>query len=148
MLLNLVLEKTLEIPLDHKEIQPVHPKGNQSWIFIGRLMLKLKLQYFVHLMQKSDSLEKTHLLEDWRLRGEGDDRGCNGWMTSRTGWTWVWVSSRRWWWTGKPDLLQSMGSQRVWHDWVTELILILTEFNYIFINIFSDETDTFMFFCS
>ena len=58
----MVLEKTLESPLDCKEIQPVHPKGDQSWVFIGRLMLKLKLQYFGHLMQRVDSLEKTLLL--------------------------------------------------------------------------------------
>ena len=59
---TVVLEKILESPLDCKEIQPVHPKGNQSWIFIGRLMLKLKLQYFGHLMQRTDSSEKTMLL--------------------------------------------------------------------------------------
>ena len=58
----MVLEKTLESPLECKEIQPVHPKGDQSWVFIGRLMLKLKLQYFGHLMQRVDSLEKTLLL--------------------------------------------------------------------------------------
>ena len=55
----MVLEKTLESPLDCKEIQSVHPKGDQSWVFIGRLMLKLKLQYFGHLMGRVDSLEKT-----------------------------------------------------------------------------------------
>ena len=58
----MVLEKTLESPLDHKEIQPVHSKGDQFWVFFGRLMLKLKLQYFGHLMQRVDSLEKTLML--------------------------------------------------------------------------------------
>ena len=58
----MVLEKTLECPLDCKEIQPVHPKGDQSWVFIGRKMLNLKLQYFGHLMQSVDSLEKTLML--------------------------------------------------------------------------------------
>ena len=53
--------------------------------------------------------------------GEEDDRGWDGWMTSLTRWTWVWTSSWSWWWTGKPGVLQSMGSQRVGHDWVTEL---------------------------
>ena len=53
--------------------------------------------------------------------GEGDDRGWDGWMASPTQWTWVWVNSRSWWWTGRPGVLQSMGSQRVGHDWVTEL---------------------------
>ena len=59
---TMVLEKTLESPLDCKTIQPFHPKGDQSWVFIGRLMLKLKLQYFGHLMQRADSLEKTLML--------------------------------------------------------------------------------------
>ena len=58
----MVLEKMPESPLDHKEIQPVHPKGDQSWVFIGGLILKLKLQYFGHLMQSVDSLEKTLML--------------------------------------------------------------------------------------
>ena len=78
-------------------------------------------QYFGHLMRRTDSLEKT--LWCWeRLKAgrEGDDRGCNGWMASLTQWTWVWASSRRWWRTGKPGMLQPMGSQRVGHDLVTE----------------------------
>ena len=58
----MVLEKTLESPLDCEEIQPIHPKGDQSWVFTGRLMLKLKLQYFGHLMQRADSFEKTLML--------------------------------------------------------------------------------------
>ena len=53
--------------------------------------------------------------------GEVDNRGCDGWMASPTQWTWVWVNSRSWWWTGKPGMLQSMGLQRVGHDWVAEL---------------------------
>ena len=87
------------------------------------LMLKLKLQYFGHLMQKIDSLEKTLMLELERLSvgGEGDDRGWDGWMASPTQWTWVWVDSGTWWWTGRPGVLQFMGSQRVGHDWATEL---------------------------
>ena len=117
---TVVLEKTLESPLDSKEIQPVHPRGNQSWIFIGRLMLKLKLQYFGHLMQRADSFEKTWCWE--RLKaGEGDDRGWDGWMASPTQWTWVWVNSGSWWWTERPGILQFTGSQRVRHDWVTGL---------------------------
>ena len=72
----MVLEKTLERPLDCKEIQPVHPKGHQSWLFIERmLMLKLKLQYFGHLMQRADSFEKTLMLGKTEGGGEGDDRG-------------------------------------------------------------------------
>ena len=58
----MVLEKTLESPLDYKEIQPVHSKGDQSWVFFGKMMLKLKLQYFSYLMRRVDSLEKTLML--------------------------------------------------------------------------------------
>ena len=68
----MVLEKTLESPLDCKEMQPVHPKGDQTWAFFEGLMLKLKLQYFGHLMQRADSLEKTLMLgniEGRRRRG-------------------------------------------------------------------------------
>ena len=82
----MVLEKTLENPLDYKEIQLVHPKADQSWVFIGRTMLKLKLQYFTHLMQKADSLEKTLRLGKIEARGEGDDRGQDGWMESLNQW--------------------------------------------------------------
>ena len=74
------------------------------------------------------SEELTHLERPWcwewlKAGGEGDNRGWDGWMASPSQWTWVWVSSRRWWWTGKLGVLQSMGSQRVGHDWVNELIL-------------------------
>ena len=85
------------------------------------LMLKLKLQYFGHLMRRSDSLEKILMLgktEGGRRRG--GDRGWDGWMAP-TQWTWVWVNSGSWWWTGRPGVLQSMGSQRVGHNWVTDL---------------------------
>ena len=95
---TVVLKKTLESPLDSKEIQPVHPKGDQSWIFTGR----------------NDVEAETHLKRPWcweRLKaGEGDDRGWDGWMASPTQWTWAWVDSGSWWWTGRPGVLQSMGS--------------------------------------
>ena len=97
------------------------------------LMLKLKLQYFCPLMKRADSFEKTLMFgkTEGRRRGwqrgmtwldvRGWDRGWNGWMVSPTQWTWVWVNSRSWWWTGRPGVLQSMGSQRVRYDWTTEL---------------------------
>ena len=89
------------------------------------MMLKLKLQYFGHLMRRVDSLEKTLLLGGRRLwlgaGGEGDDRGWDGWMASPTRWMWVWVNSGSWWWTGRPGVLQFMGLQRVGHNWTTEL---------------------------
>ena len=85
------------------------------------LMLKLKLQYFGHLMQRTDSLEKTLMLGKIEGGEEGADRGWDGWMLSPTLWMWVWVSSGSWWWTGKPGMLQSTESQRVRHNRVTEL---------------------------
>ena len=96
-------------------------KEISSGCLLEELMLKLKLQYFGHLMGRANSLEKALMLERLRAWGEGDDRGWDGWMASVTQWTWVWVNSGSWWWTGKPDVLQSMGSQRVGHDWATEL---------------------------
>ena len=84
------------------------------------LMLKLKLQYFGHLMRRTDSLENTLILGKVE-REEGDVRGWDGWMASLTWWTWVWASFSSWWWTGKPGMLQSMGSQRIRHNWATEL---------------------------
>ena len=120
---TMVLEKTLASPLDHKEIQPVHPKGNQSWIFIGRTDAEAETPVNI-LVTWCEEL--THLKRPWcweRLRawGEGDDRGWDGWMASPTQWTWVWVNSGSWCWTGSPGVLQSMGSQRIGHYWETEL---------------------------
>ena len=85
------------------------------------LMLKLKLQYFGHLMWRVDSLEKTLMLQGLGAGGERDNRRWGGWMASRTRCTWVWVNSGSWWWTGRPGVLQFMGSQRVGHDWATKL---------------------------
>ena len=83
------------------------------------LMLKLKLQYFGHLMQRTDSLEKTLMLGN--VGREGENRGWDGWIASPTWWTWVWASSGSWWRTGKSGVLLSMGLQRVGQDWMTEL---------------------------
>ena len=80
------------------------------------LMLKLKFQYFGHLIWRADSFERSWCWERLKGGGEGDDRGWDGWMASLTQWTWVWVGSRSLWWTGRPGVLQSMGSQRVGHD--------------------------------
>ena len=85
------------------------------------LMLKLKLQCLVHLMWRTDSLEKPLCWERLKVAGEGNNRGWAGWMASATQWAWVWVNSGSWWWTGRPGVLQSMGSQRVRHNWATEL---------------------------
>ena len=86
------------------------------------LMLKLKLQHFGHLMRRTDSLKKkSWCWERLNVGGEGDGKGWDGWMASPIPWTWVWINSGSWWWTGRPGVLQSMGSPRVRHDWATEL---------------------------
>ena len=85
------------------------------------LMLKLKLQYLGHLMWRIDSLEKTLMLGVTGGKRRRDDRGWDGWMASLTWWTWVWVNYGSWCWTGRPGVLQFMGSQRVGQDSATEL---------------------------
>ena len=156
---SVVLEKTIESPLECKEIKPINPKGNQHWIFflfyfifkiyiiilvlpnikmnppqvymwrvqdgehwifIGRLMLKLKSNPLATWCK-----ELTHWKRPWcweRLKAgrEGEDRGWDGWMASPR-WTWVWASSGSWWWTGKPGKLQTIELQIVGHDWMTDL---------------------------
>ena len=119
---TVVLEKTLESPSDCKEIKPVNPKGNQSWIFIGRTDGEAETPNTLAIWCK----ELTHWERPWcweRLKagGEGENRGWGGWMASPTWWTWVGASFRSWWWTGKTGVLQSMGSQKVGHDWATKL---------------------------
>ena len=101
-----------------KSNQPILKEISPEYSLEG-LMLKLKLQYFGHLMRKTDSFEKTMILG--KIEGKGEDRGWDGWMASPTQWTWVWVNSGSWWWMGRPVVPQSMGSQRVIHDWMTEL---------------------------
>ena len=116
-----VLEKTFESPLDCKEIQPVSSKGNQPKYSLEGLMLKLKLQHFGHLLRGTDPLEKTLMLGKIEVGGQGGNRGWDGWIASPTQWTWVWASSGRRWKTGKSGMLQSRGSQRIRHNWATEL---------------------------
>ena len=124
---TMVLEKTLESPRDCKEIKPVSPKGNQSWIITGRTDVEAETPILWQPDAKSWLIGKRPWCwERLKAEGERDDRGWDGWMTSPTQWAWDWVNSRSWWWTWRPDVLQSMGSQRVRHDWGTdwtELIL-------------------------
>ena len=95
----------------------VCPKGNQPWLFIGGTDGEAEAPILWPPDVKSWLTGKDPDAEtDWG----GDDRGRDGWMASPTQWTWVWASSRRWWLTGKPVVLQSMGSQRVGHDWASE----------------------------
>ena len=112
-----VMEKTLESPLDCKEIKPVNLKGNQPWVFIWRTDVEAEVPKLWPPVANSQLIGKDpDAGKDWR---QEDDRGQDGWVISLTQRTWVWASSRRWWRTGKPGMLQSMGPQRVRHDWVT-----------------------------
>ena len=127
---TVVLEKILENPLDCKEVQPVHSKGDQSWVFVGEDWC---------WSWNSNTMatwceELTHLKRPWcweRLRagGEGDDRGWDGWMASLTQWSWVWVNSGSWWWTmclacyGSWGRKESDKTERL--NWIECLILWL-----------------------
>ena len=116
-------KRLLKVPWTARSNQSILKEINPEYSLEG-LMLKLKCQYFGHLMWRTDSVEKTLMLKRLKAGGEGDDRGWDGWMVSPMWWTWVWVNSRSWWWTRKPGVLQSesMGSQRIKHNWLTELI--------------------------
>ena len=111
-------------PLNSKEIKPVNPKGNQSWIFTGRTDAEAEPDRKSWLIGK-----RLWCWERLKAGGEGDDRGWDGWhhqrMASPTRWTWVWASSGSWWWTGTPGVLQSMGSKEwdmtEWLDWTEHL---------------------------
>ena len=106
----------------------LHARSNQS--ILKEISCKYSLEGLM-LNWNSNTLatwceELTHVKRPWcwerlKLGGEGDDKGWDGWMASLIQWTWVWANSGSWWWTGRPDVLQSMGSQKVGHDWATEL---------------------------
>ena len=120
--------------LEWKEIQPVNAKGNQSWIFIG----KTDAEAETPILWPSDGKKPIHLKRPlcWkRLKagGKRDHRGWDGWMASLTRWTWVWVSSGSWWWTGKTGVLQSMGSQSQTRlsDWAELKLYYTTLFSFI-----------------
>ena len=120
---TVVLEKTPESPLDSKEIQPVHPKGDQSWIFTGRTDAEAKTPNTLATWCE----ELTHQKRPWcwerlKVGGEGDNRGWDGWMASPAPWTWVWASSRSWWWTGRSGVLPPTGSKRDTTEWLNWLI--------------------------
>ena len=118
---TVVLEKTLRVPwIARRSSQSILKEINPEYSLEG-LLLKLKLQYLAAWCE-----ELTHWKRPWswaKLKAgrDGDNGGWDGWMASPTQWTWVWVNSGRWWWTGRPGVLQSMGSQRVGHNWATEL---------------------------
>ena len=117
---TVVLEKTLENPLDCKEIQLVHPKGNQSWIFIGRPDVEAETpKLWPPDVENWPIWKDSDAGKDWRWEEKGMTK--DEMVASPTQRTWVCVSSGSWWWTGKSGTLQSMGLQRVRHDCMTEL---------------------------
>ena len=117
---TVVLEKTLVSPLDSKEIQPVHAKGDQFWMFIGRTDVEAETPILWLPDEKSWLIGKDpYAGKDWKweMKGTTEDEMAG----SPTWWTWVWVDSGCWWRTGRPGMLRFMGSQRVEYDWATEL---------------------------
>ena len=121
---TVVLEKTLESPLDCKKIQPVHPRGDQSWVFLGRTDIEAETPILWLPDAKSWLIWKDPLLppsKRLKVGGKADNRGWDGWMAFPTQWRWVWVNSGSWWWTGRPGMLWSIGARRVGHDSATEL---------------------------
>ena len=129
---TVVLEKTLKSPLDCKEIKPVNPKGNQPWIFTARTDAEAPILWppdaKTRLIRKNPDGGK-----DWGQE-EKWETGWDGWMASPAQWTWVCANSRRWWRTGNPGVLQSMGWKRVRHDWGQQqrlfIISVWTIFTY------------------
>ena len=111
--------RLLRVPWTPRRSNQSILKEISSGCSLEGLMLKLKLQYFDHVLWRADSFEKTLMLgknEGGRRRGWQRMR----WLDGQTRWTWLWANSGSWWWTGRPGVLQSMGSQRVGHDWATE----------------------------
>ena len=121
---TVMLENSLESPLACKEIQPVHPKGKQSWIFIGRTDAEVETNTLATWCEELTHWKRPWCWERLKAGGEGDEihnRGWDCWMASLTQWSWVSVSCMSFRWTGRPGMLQSMGLQRVRHNWATEL---------------------------
>ena len=119
---TVVLEKTLESPLNFEEIQPVHPKGDQSWVFIWKdWCWSWNCNTLATSCEELTLWKRPWCWEGLGAGGEGDDRGWGGWMASPTRWTWVWMDTGSLWWTGRPGVLWFMGSQRVGQDWATRL---------------------------
>ena len=119
--LTVVLEKTLESPLDSKEIKPANPKGNQLYIHWKDWCWSGSSNSLATWCKELTHWKRLWCWEKLKAGREGGDRGWDGWMASPTQWTWVWVDSGNWWWTGRLGVLRFMGSQRVRYDWATEL---------------------------
>ena len=142
---TVVLEKTLESPLDCKEIQPVHPKGDQSRVHWKHWCWSWNSNTLTTWCEELTHWKRPWCWERLRAGGEGDDRGWDGWMASLTRWTWVWVNSGSWWWTGRPGVLWFMGSQSRtrlsdWTDWtmIIQWVDILCSVYYMYYVLYND----------
>ena len=113
--------RLLKVPWTERRSNQSILKETSAGCTLEELMLKLKLQYFGHIIWRADSLEKTLMLGGTGGSRRKGERGWDGWMASLTRWRWVWVNSGSWWWTWRPGVLRFMGSQRVGLDWGTEL---------------------------
>ena len=124
---TVVLEETLESLLDCKETQPVHPKRDQSWVFLGRTDAEAETPVLWPPHVKSWLIGKDpDAGRDWGQEEKGaTEDEMAGWHHRLNG-QWVWVNSQSWWWTGRPGVLRFMGSQRVGHEWATELNWIIS----------------------
>ena len=119
---TVVLEKTLATSLDCKEIQSVHSKGDQCWVFIGRADAEAETPILWPPHAKSWLIGKDpDDGRDWGQEEKGTTEDEVSWMTLPTRCTWILLNSGSWWWTGRPGVLQFMRSQRIGHTWVTEL---------------------------
>ena len=122
MLLNCGVGEDSWESLGLKEIQPVHPKGDQPWVFIGRTDVEAETAILWPPDTNSQLIWKdSDAGRHWGQEEKGTTEGWDGWMASLTRWTWVWASSGSWWWTGKPGVLQSMGHKESdmteWLNW-------------------------------
>ena len=113
--------RLLRIPWTERRSNQSTLKEKSPEYSLERVMLKRKLQCLATWCKGLSHWKRSWFWERLKVEGEGDDRGWDGSMVSLTQWTWVWASSGRWWKTGEPGVLQSMGSQKFRHDWVTEL---------------------------
>ena len=141
---TVVLKKTLESPLDCKKIKLVNPKGNQPWRFIGRTDAEAETPILWPPDAKNWLIGKDHDAgKHWRQEEKGmTERGWDHWMASLTQWTWVWGNSGCWWWTGRPGMLQFMGSQRVGHNCVTELNWMAFDVEHLFMCLLASCTSS------
>ena len=124
--------RLLRVPWTARRTKPSILKEISPECSLEGLMLKLNISILPMWWEELTHLKRPWCWERLKARGEGDNRGRDSWMTSPTQWTWVWVNSGSLWWTGRPSVLQSMGSHRVGHNWATELNWIEQGINIVY----------------